>query len=388
MMYRLKPRFRMSVAVAVLLTTLVSAASASASSSPVWLCKPGLAHDPCTPGLSTTVYTAKLHELGVEHPTAVSDPAVDCFYVYPTVSEEPTGNSNLQIQPAERSVALYQAARYSQYCKVYAPMYQQVTIAGIGVGPKPTTPPSRTLALSSVTRAFNYYLAHYNHGRGFILIGHSQGSFELEQLIAKEIDRRPALRHRLVSAILLGGNVLVKKGRAGAGGDFKHIPACRSNTQLHCVIAYSSFDEPVPNGSLFGTPSGVGNSAPASPDDVVLCTNPAALAGGTAIIHPIFASAPFAPGGPFSFGTVFNLVGLTNPRPRTTWYTLRRAYSARCVTSNGANVLMITPLAGAQVPKPSPTPVWGEHLIDANIELGDLLKIERAEAAAFAKRHG
>jgi len=45
--------------------------------------------------------------------------------------------------------------------------------------------------------------------------------------------------------------VLVKKGK-DIGGDFKHIPACHSATQIGCVIAFSSFDQPVPTPSLFG----------------------------------------------------------------------------------------------------------------------------------------
>ena len=63
--------------------------------------------------------------------------------MYPTVSDQKTGNANLHIDPEERSIALYQAARYSQYCKVYAPMYRQVTLAGIGSSAR-RRPPSRT----------------------------------------------------------------------------------------------------------------------------------------------------------------------------------------------------------------------------------------------------
>ncbi len=369
---------------ASLAAALALAAGASAASKPVWLCKPGLANDPCTPGLSTTVYNAKLRKLGVQHPRAVKHPAIDCFYVYPTVSDEPTGNSDLVIHPEERSIALYQAARYSQYCNVYAPMYHQVTLAGIGQG-KPTTPPSSALALSSVRSAFAYYLKHFNHGRGFILIGHSQGSFILRQLIAKDVDPKAAVRKRLVSAILLGGNVLVKPGPKGIGGDFQHIPACRSDTQLGCVIAYSTFDEPVPKNSIFGRPTGVLGSK-SNKKDIVLCTNPAALAGGSAVVHPVFPSAPFAPGTLIAAG--ISILHLTQPAPPTTWFTLKDAYSARCVDSNGAHVLMIKSLNGAQVANPSPDKTWGLHLLDANIELGDLIAVERAQAAAFVTRYG
>ena len=66
-------------------------------------------------------------------PEGAAQPAIDCFYVYPTVSDEKSGNSDLKIQDTERSIALYQASRYSQDCRVYAPMYRQVTLAGAGL---------------------------------------------------------------------------------------------------------------------------------------------------------------------------------------------------------------------------------------------------------------
>lgn len=49
-------------------------------------------------------------------------------------------------------------------------------------------------------------------------------------------------------------------------------------------------------------------------------------------------------------------------------------------------MLEISPQGGAQVPKPSPSPIWGLHLLDANIELGNLLTVVRREAAAFARQ--
>jgi hypothetical protein len=104
-------------------TTLAMApvAPASAASygnpspwSPTWLCKPGMTNNPCTPGLSTTVYTPALKRIGVIHPKAQKNPPIDCFYVYPTVSNQQTGNASLEVDPEERSIALFQTARYSQ----------------------------------------------------------------------------------------------------------------------------------------------------------------------------------------------------------------------------------------------------------------------------------
>ena len=345
----------------------------AASAKTVWLCKPGQKLDPCTPGLSTTVYTPTLHKVRVEHPKQVAHPAIDCFYVYPTVSDQKTGNANRHVDPEERSIALYQAARYSQRCRVFAPMYRQVTLSGIGLG-TPTTKPNPALALADVENAFKTYLNRYNHGRGFVLIGHSQGSFVLRQLIAKDVDPKPAVRRRLVSAILLGGNVLVKRGKE-TGGDFKHIPGCVKRAQLGCVIAFSTFDQPVPNPSLFGRTTVKG--------DAVLCTNPAALGGGSSLVDSIFPSQPFDPQSTLSAG--IKLLGLTQPTPPTVWSAEPGSYRAHCSSAGGANVLEITAVGGAKTANPSPTPEWGLHLLDANIALGNLVAIVRAEAAAFVR---
>jgi hypothetical protein len=365
---RTSPRL---LAVAVAVISVAGAAAASpVGAKTVWLCRPGVSPDPCTPGLSTTVYSPKLKPLRVEHPRTVRDPAIDCFYVYPTVSDQKTTFANRHIDPEERSIALYQAARYSQYCRVYAPMYRQLTLAALAR--RNVSNPTRPLA--DVRAAFRAYLQKYNHGRGFVLIGHSQGSFVLRQLIAKDVDSKAAVRRRLVSAILLGGNVLVKRDK-GIGGDFKHIAACRRPTQLGCVIAFSTYDQPPPANSLFGRTSARGMQ--------VLCTNPAALAGGSGVVDPIFPSKPFAPGSTISTG--IKLLQLTQPTPKTVWVREPNSYRARCSAAGGASVLQLTALHGAQVAHPSPDPTWGLHLLDANIALGNLVAIVKSQAAAFAR---
>jgi hypothetical protein len=367
------------VACACAVTVLLLAATASASSAKtVWLCFPGKHPDPCTPGLSTTKYTPSFKQVGVEHPKQVKSPAINCFYVYPTVSGQTTGNANLHIDPEENSIALYQAARFSQYCKVYAPMYRQVTLDGIGLG-TPTTKPNAAIALSDVENAFETFLHKYDHGHGFVLIGHSQGSFVLRSVIAKLVDPKPAVRKLLLSAILMGGNVLVKAG-TGIGGDFQHVPACRSDTQLGCVIAWSTFDQTPPTPSLFGDPP-----SPNPKNLQVLCTNPAALAGGSGTLDPISPSAPFDPSSPLAAG--IKLLDVTFPMPPTVWWMAPGAYKAQCETLNGATVLEITALNGAPTPHASPTAGWGLHLLDANIALGNTLAIVKDEAAAFAA-HG
>jgi hypothetical protein len=370
----MKPFPRLLILLALGLVAALAAVPA-ASAKTVWLCKPGVKPDPCTPGLSTTQYTPTLHAVKVLHPTAVKQPAFDCFYVYPTVSDQKTTLANLHIDPEEKSIALYQAARYSQYCRVYAPMYRQVTVTALDSG-NTESPAELAKPVNDVRAAFASYLKNDNDGRPFVLIGHSQGSFVLEQLIAKDVDTKPAVRQRMLSAILMGGNVLVKNGK-NVGGTFQHVPACRSDTELACVIAFSTFDQPVPNPSLFGRSTVAGQH--------VLCTNPAALGGGAAKVDPILPSALFAPGTLIALGN--KLLNVTQPMPKTVWSSEPGAYSAQCSSAGGANVLQITPLGGAQTPTPSPTPEWGLHLLDANVALGNLLNDVHAESRAYAKLH-
>jgi hypothetical protein len=337
-----------------------------------WLCRPGR-QDACTLDLSTTV-VAPDGKRRLEPFKAASDPKFDCFYVYPTVSEQPTPQATLAIDPAQRSIALYQAARYSRVCRVFAPMYRQYTLQALN---QPTPGVAQhgfvgTAAYADVVQAWRTYLRKYNHGRGVVLIGHSQGTLVLRKVIAKEIDPKPSVRRKLVSAVLLGGNVLVRKG-SGVGGDFRHIPACRSDHQLGCVIAFSTFDGPVPANAIFGRTAAKGMA--------VLCTNPAALAGGSGLLDPVYPTTPFAPSSTLAAGIA--LVGVPVPHTSAPWVEAPGSYRAHC-SSGGAHVLEVTPRAGAPTPKPIPDATWGLHLTDANIALGNLTTIVSAQALAYA----
>jgi pimeloyl-ACP methyl ester carboxylesterase len=352
-----------------------------------WVCKPGLANDACAVGLGTTDLSPTGAPGATSTPKRAQPRKLDCFYVYPTVSNQTTPAATKAIDPEVRSIALYQAARYSQLCKVYAPVYRQITLSGIGLGASSgaVTPKMRATAYNDVRDAFRTYLRKYNHGRGFVLIGHSQGSFVLRQLVAQEVDRKASVRKRLVSAILLGGNVLVKKG-SDRGGDFRNVRTCRSSKQLHCVVAFSTFGETPPANSAFGRPSRILETGPKGPPSryEVVCTNPAALGGGTRPITTIFPSTPFAPGTTIGGATL--AVGFPAPKVATPWIQANGAYTASCVSANGAHVLQITPQGGAPTLHALPDATWGLHLTDANIALGDLVALVRRQGAQYAKR--
>src|SRR4051794_3894173 len=121
---------RLPLLLGVLALTLL-AVPGSAAAKTHWLCKPGMAKNPCEPGLNTTLLSPTGKKLGVEQIKRARHPKFDCFYVYPTVSDQKTGVANFNIDPELRSIALYQAAYYSSLCKVYAPVYRQNTLASL-----------------------------------------------------------------------------------------------------------------------------------------------------------------------------------------------------------------------------------------------------------------
>ena len=97
-----------------------------------WLCKPGIADDVCVGDLDATVVNAN-GSTEVEPHEVAADPAIDCFYVYPTTSRDPGVNSDLE--PAENQeivTVLNQVARLTSECRVFAPVYRQVTLNVIG----------------------------------------------------------------------------------------------------------------------------------------------------------------------------------------------------------------------------------------------------------------
>jgi hypothetical protein len=368
----------LSAAALVLALTL----PAGAHGATTWLCKPGANPNPCFGSLQTTVIDPS-GQSHVENPPNAKKPPIDCFYVYPTVSDDKTENSDLSIDPEETAIAQYQAARYSQRCRVFAPMYRQLTLQGLG-----STPPPEALltAYGDVRSAWKEYMRRYNKGRGVVLIGHSQGAGMLEQLVRQKIDPFPAARRKLVSAILLGGNVTVKRG-TGVGGVFRHVSACRSPRQTSCVIAFSTYNQTPPDNAIFGRPPGVLSQAfnqPESPDLQVLCTNPAALRGGSAPLDTLVPTSPFP--GTIGLGVLILYNGMPPTAP-TPWVTPQDHYTGACVQSpNGTNVLITSPVDGARTLTPSPDPTWGLHLADANIALGNLVADVGAETKAYQRR--
>ncbi len=341
----------------------------------VWLCRPGLADDPCTRSLATTSIPATGPRT-VATPAPAADPAFDCFYVYPTVSTQGSDNANLEVQSAEIGAAVAQASPFSQVCRIWAPVYRQRTEASLlkGLG---NDPAADRIAYDSVLAAWKDYLAHFNDGRPVIFIGHSQGAAMLIRLLSSQVDPNAKLRARTVSAILAGGNVALPTGR-DVGSTFTHLPLCTSTSQTSCVIAYSTFPKRPPLDSEFGRPGqGVSlqSGQTASTGVQVACVNPADLGGGTAELTPLFPASTLPP---------------APPSVTTAWVTYPAMYSASCQSAGGATWLQVTDVAAPGDNRPAVSealgPAWGYHLDDINLALGNLVNDVRLQEQAYAAK--
>jgi hypothetical protein len=357
-----------------------ASAPAQESSSTVWLCRPGLANNPCESDLTTTEIEPDGSQKVVRAAPA-KRPPVDCFYVYPSVSAQPTLNANLNVDPELTAVAEAQASRFSQACRVFAPVYPQLTVVATGATGDQSAA-ARAAAYDGVLSAWRDYLAHDNKGRGVVFVGHSQGAGMLTQLLRTQIDPNPKLRRRLVSALLLGGNVTVAAGR-DSGGDFQNIPACRRRDQTGCVVAYSSFDQPPPSNSVFGRVGGNMSARTGEGGGLkVLCVNPAAPGGGMGTLEPYHRTAPI----PGPIGAIQGPL----PSAPTPWVRYPGRYTAKCESKNGATWLQLSDISEPS-DKPGPFqvspilgPTWGLHIEDVNIALGDLVDLVRTQAAAYS----
>jgi hypothetical protein len=330
----------------------------------VWVCHPERLPDgPCTTDLDVVAVTPGGAEPRPVSPAA--DAPLDCFYVYPTVSGAPGDNAPKEAEPAVVQVVRAQAAAFSPVCRVFAPVYRQVTTTALRSGAF-FAPAPQQVAYDDVRDAWRSYLNEENDGRGVVLVGHSQGAMHLARLLVDDVAREPAVRDLVVSALLLGGGLTSAAGSEvvdRAGG----LPACREPGQTGCVVGWSAFAGPPPADAFFGrTVSG----------REVVCTDPTVLSGDPGALDPVLpadrlgdlgvdvpAGAPFVayPGA---------LRGACRSEP------------------DGAGWLEVSAVPGTVLPGAGSFggglgERWGLHAVDVSLALGDLVEVVRLQGEAW-----
>ena len=336
-----------------------------------WLCLPGRG-DVCSTPLATTALNPNGYG-STGQSTIATDPPLDCFYVYPTVSRDQWMNSDLK--PSEEiGAAQVQFARFAGVCRPFAPLYRQMTLGAVAAfSAGADISAAGALAYRDVATAWRNYLATKNRGRPFILVGHSQGSLMLQMLIAREIETSPAVAARMKLAIIPGFNVIVPQGKL-VGGTFKKTPLCSRPGETGCVISWVSFREKnvPPVGAIFGIAD--------QPGMTVGCVNPARP--GAADWVPLDSywysrSSLPVPGGPIAWSS-------EGPAP-SPYLRTEGLISGKCINDGQRGYLWIrtnhkpgekwTDRIGGEVGVMNMfLPGWGMHLSDMYEAQGDLIR--------------
>ena len=330
-----------------------------------WLCRPGQ-ETVCTTGLDALVVRADGRRVPQTFSPA-AHPKIDCFYVYPTISQEPTPYSDMTMSPEVVEVTRAQAGRLTSRCRLFAPIYRQITMAGLRRDMASGEHLDFHGPYQDVLAAWRWYMAHENRGRGVVLIGHSQGAILLQRLIAEQIDDKPA-QGRLVSAFLAGDPSLPVPQGALVGGAFKQTPLCASATQTGCVYVWGSYlSDDTDTERHFGRSPGGGLTA--------ACVNPAAPSGGEGELKAYLPRPQIAP----------------NDDPP--WVEVEGQLSARCVADAQGDVLRVAiqptrfaNLLNAELRKYRLGTGWGLHRLDLSLPQGNILDVVEAEATAWTRQ--
>lgn len=342
-----------------------------------WLCRPDIEGDDnvCAGDLSATIVFSD-GSTQLEPFVDVEDQAVDCFYVYPTVSLDLTVNADLE-PGREIGTTYVQAARYRSVCKMYAPMHRQVSLIGLALGLTGGDVDAQAafdLAYGDVVDAFMQFVAN-GQGRGFILIGHSQGTAHLVRLIQEEIETQPYLAQRMVAAHLLG--LVVELPNDGdVGATFQSTRPCNFDSEIGCFVNYSSFRETNPprvEDGFFGITQ--------SEDTRAACTHPVDLGSGRLDLDSYFSATQLTP---------YNDADL-NASITTPFTKLPGLIQGECIEQDGLGYLAITVNGDPDDPRVDDVgndglPGWGLHNIDVGLAHGDLVRLAQRQSDEWQRQ--
>lgn len=336
-----------------------------------WACRPEVSGDACDGNLTAVEVLPNGSTQLVPHQPAQA-PKIDCFYIYPTVDLNvlPGLHQDLQDKSAPYKTIGIQAARLSEVCRVFAPLYRQVTI-----GTYVTQSSERSLcfdvAYDDVRRAFDSYLQNDNQGRGFVIFGHSQGGQITSRLLRERIEPDAAVRARLVGAFPIGWTIGTDAGMS-TGGSFKSIPVCKTRSELGCVMGFRSY--------------AAGNSFPSDgvevrEGSVDVCTLPPDPALAQTTLSRSYFPSDLDSGGKFP-------ASIASQAPYVLY---RRMYKARCVSQGDRKALEVSLAKEAGDTRPNPldfsslilSGTSGTHIMDVQFTEGDLIDAIAAKSAAY-----
>jgi len=185
-------------------------------------------------------YSLTKHWLRV--PEAV-DKEVDVFYLYPTAwkKSDPSEPNVAAIDNASMlagSAAAYarQATAFEPVGNVYAPYYRQVDATyTLGLPADERDELIASVPGVDAEVALDYYFEHWNNGRPFLLVGHSQGSNVLILLLAGYLKDHPEIYERMIAAYVIGYSVTTEYLEANP-----HLRFAQGPDDTGVIISYNT----------------------------------------------------------------------------------------------------------------------------------------------------
>ncbi|HDS1150414.1 TPA: DUF3089 domain-containing protein [Pluralibacter gergoviae] len=297
------------------------------------------------------------------------DTGVDCFYIYPTASMDKTLMSDLLPGEFEEKMWALEKINYlKNTCRIYTPMYRQITVPSLVQSMKDSndmSPPvwNDKTQVNDVQDAFDYYLKHFNKGRKIVIISHSQGSTIAKKLISLSIEGKPVQKNILY--IFLAGNTQLGNYKSTPYGDFKSIKTCKSVKDTGCVIAWSSY---------------IKDSSDAKEDKKV-------MGGADEGMIPLCVS-PSQIDGSHYLNSLFIDKGTIADNKEATFYHYTSAIKAKCVHKDRFNYLELdivdqkrAQLLEDYLSRDKLAAGWGAHNHDIGLVLGNIDKIIKDKVA-------
>jgi pimeloyl-ACP methyl ester carboxylesterase len=283
----------------------------------------------------------------------------------------PGNHHDLADDARPRATTIAQAARFTEACALWVPLYRQVTL-GTYLQPKGVLERGLAFAFADVERAFAEYLAHGDPSRKIVLVGHSQGAEMVVRLLRRFFDDDAALRARLLLAMPIGGEVDTAAGST-RGGTLKNVPVCTRPNETGCIVAYRTH--------AAGERVVSGTWAP-PPGRETVCVDPAELDRAA----PRLSRTYFAVW-PELRRFMHGVDDVTTP-----FVVMRDYYGARCVRGPDRYAWLeaSTPTATPRDQRTSPVDLrsrrfrlgdLGLHVLDLQLTQGDLVDLVARRAA-------
>lgn len=163
---------------------------------------------------------------------------IDIFYVYPTAYYSPEnwnqsiGDSSV-IKRLNKFTFKKQLNIFDGIGNLYVPQYRQASLYSF-IDKKSNGKQAINLAYQDIRNAFYYYLENYNNNKPFMLVGHSQGSRHILELL-KEISLIPNINSKIVAVYALGWPVTDTYLAQN-----KNVKMCEDSTSTGCVVSWNT----------------------------------------------------------------------------------------------------------------------------------------------------